>query len=71
MKEELLIKAKLLGCVIDQDSSKKWIIKSLDEKETWLIEEKKPDKWMISSKGIPQMFMETTEVLDFLEILAV
>ena len=69
MKEDLLIKAKQLGCFIYQDSLGKWVIRSSENKEIWSIEEEKSDTWIVIYEGKPQILMETKEALEFLETL--
>ena len=69
MKQNLLSKAKSLGCEIYQDSRSKWIIRGLRGKETLLIKEQESNTWLITCQEIPISFLKTEIILEFLNIL--
>lgn len=68
MKNQLLDKARSLGCNVYQNDLGKWEIKGLIDKKMWILQEQKPDAWLMTFDEISQASLETEKTLAALDL---
>ena len=69
MKKELLDKATSLGCNVYQNSLGEWTIRGFVDKKIWILQEQKPNVWLMTFDEISQMSLKIENALAALDLL--
>ncbi len=66
MKNKSLKKAIILRSDLDENCSKKWILKTYQNNKLYSIKEISIDKWLLTINGIPAMYINTNQLVNIL-----
>lgn len=69
MKKELLDRAISLGCNVYQNSLGEWTIRGFVDKKIWILQEQKPNVWLMTFDEISQMSLKIENALAALDLL--
>ena len=68
MEKELLAQAKASGFNVYQNSCGQWVIKGLIDKKMWVLQEQKPNSWLMTFDELPQVPLCTEKSLAALNL---
>ena len=69
MKQQLLERAKSLGCNVYQNNLGQWVIKGLVDKKMWILQEEKANSWLMTFDEISQVSLGIDKTLEALDLL--
>ena len=58
-----------LGCNVYQNSLGKWTIRGFVDKKIWILQEQKPNVWLMTFDEISQMSLKIENALAALDLL--
>ena len=70
MEQQLLAQAKALGFNVYQNTLGKWVIKGLIDKKMWVLQEQRPNSWLMTFDKLSQVSLCTEKSLEALNLLS-
>ena len=68
MEQQLLAQAKASGFNVYQNTDGQWVIKGLIDKKMWVLQEQKPNSWLMTFEELPQVPLSTEKSLAALNL---
>ena len=70
MEQQLLVQAKASGFNVYQNILGKWVIKGLIDKKMWVLQEQRPNSWLMTFEEMSQVSLCTEKSLEALNLLS-